>query len=109
MKTRIQFAVSFDERPSNGIGEQIEHTRAARRAEMSWADLNKRQQAYLTAVYEVDQAIEQNITWLGSQGRWVNTPASQWRWMPYNASGSALLRKLTECALPHILVLTQPR
>ncbi len=61
-----------------------------------WADLNARQQAYLTAVYEVDQAQEANIKRLGSQGRFVNTPASQWRWMPYNASGAALLRKIQD-------------
>src|SRR5258708_35144157 len=61
---------------------------------MSWADLNKRQQHYLQAVYEVDQAQEANVKWLGSQGRWNNTPASEWRWMPHNASGAALLRKI---------------
>jgi len=63
---------------------------------MSWADLNKRQQHYLQAVYEVDQAQEANVKWLGSQGRWNNTPASEWRWMPYNASGAALLRKIQD-------------
>ena len=35
---------------------------------MHWADLNKRQQVYLQAVYEVDQAQEANVKWLGSQG-----------------------------------------
>ncbi len=63
---------------------------------MPWADLNKRQQTYLQAVYEVDQTQEANVRWLGSQGRWVSTPASEWRWMPYNASGSALLRKIKD-------------
>jgi hypothetical protein len=63
---------------------------------MSWADLNKRQQHYLQAVYEVDQAQEANVKWLGSQGRWNNTPASEWRWMSYNASGAALLRKIQD-------------
>src|SRR5260221_14397904 len=61
---------------------------------MSWADLNKRQQHYLQAVYEVDQAQEANVKWLGSQGRWNNTPASEWRWVPFNGSGAALLRKI---------------
>jgi hypothetical protein len=36
---------------------------------MPWADLNKRQQTYLQAVYEVDQTQEANAKWLGSQGR----------------------------------------
>jgi hypothetical protein len=63
---------------------------------MPWADLNKRQQTYLQAVYEVDQAKEADMKWLGSQGRWTNTPASEWRWMPYNASGAALLRKIKD-------------
>jgi hypothetical protein len=63
---------------------------------MPWADLNKRQQTYLQAVYEVDQAKEADMKWLGSQGRWTNTPASEWRWMPYNAAGAALLRKIKD-------------
>src|SRR5205823_13509325 len=63
---------------------------------LSWADLNTRQQVYLTAVYEVDQAQEAHIKWLGSRGRLVNTPAREWRWMPYNASGAALLRKVQD-------------
>ena len=63
---------------------------------MTWADLNRRQQVYLAAVYNVDQAKEQDIKWLGSQGRWNRTPASEWRWMPYNAAGSLLLRKIKD-------------
>lgn len=63
---------------------------------MLWADLNKRQQTYLQAVYEVDQAKEADMRWLGSQGRWTNTPASEWRWMPYNASDASLLRKIKD-------------
>src|SRR5258708_30113929 len=63
---------------------------------MSWADLNKRQQHYLQAVYEVDQAQEANVKWLGSQGRWNNTPASEWRWLSYNAFGAALLPKVPD-------------
>ncbi len=63
---------------------------------MPWAGLNERQQVYLQAVYEVDQAQEADMKWLGSQGRWTNTPASEWRWMAYNASGAALLRKIKD-------------
>jgi hypothetical protein len=62
----------------------------------SWGDLNKRQQTYLQAVYEVDQAQEANIKLGGARGRWKSTPASEWRWMPYNASGAALLRRIQE-------------
>ncbi len=61
---------------------------------MSWADLNKRQQVYLQAVYEVDQATEAAIKGAGVRGRWNSTPASEWRWMPYNASGAALLHRI---------------
>lgn len=60
----------------------------------SWADLNKRQQTYLQAVFEVDQTQEESIKRDGARGRWNSTPASEWRWMPYNASGAALLRKI---------------
>src|SRR5260370_42584944 len=62
----------------------------------SWGDLNKRQQTYLQAVYEVDQAQEANIKLGGARGRWKSTPASEWRWRPYNASGAALLRRLQD-------------
>lgn len=40
----------------------------------SWADLNKRQQKYLQAVYEVDQAQEAAIKGAGARGRWNSTP-----------------------------------
>jgi hypothetical protein len=63
---------------------------------MPWTDLNERQQQYMQAVFEVDQAQEAYMKWLGSQGRWTNTPASEWRWMPYNASGAALLQKIKD-------------
>jgi hypothetical protein len=56
----------------------------------SWANLNKRQQTYLQAVFDVDQLQEVNIKAMATRGRWNSTPASEWRWMPYNASGAAL-------------------
>src|SRR5258708_25028301 len=62
----------------------------------SWGDLNKRQQTYLQAVYEVDQAQEANIKLGGARGRWKSTPASEWRWRAYKASGAALLRRIPE-------------
>jgi hypothetical protein len=61
-----------------------------------WADLNKRQQVYLQAIYEIDQAREANVRSAGARGRWNSTPASVWRWIPYNTSGSALLRRIQE-------------
>src|SRR5436305_12150072 len=63
---------------------------------VGWADLNKRQQTYLIAVYEVDQAQEAAIKDAAARGQWNSTPASVWRWMPYNASGAALLRKIQD-------------
>jgi hypothetical protein len=67
---------------------------------MTWADLNKRQQVYLQAVYEVDQATEAAIKGAGVRGRWNSTPASEWRWMPYNAAGAALLHRIVGRWLP---------
>jgi hypothetical protein len=63
---------------------------------MPWAALNKRQQIYLRSVFEVDQAQEADIKSMGARGRWNSTPASEWRWMPYNAAGAALLRRIQE-------------
>jgi len=61
-----------------------------------WQSLNKRQQTYLQAVYEVDQAIEASRRHWAARGRWSSTKAAEWRWMPYNAVGAALLRKIQE-------------
>ncbi len=61
----------------------------------SWAKLNERQR-YLQAVYEVDRVLETNVKLAGSRGHWNSTPASQWRWMPYNAAGAALLHRIQE-------------
>lgn len=61
-----------------------------------WSELNKRQQHYLRAVYEIDQAQEANVKQEGAHGRGNSTPASVWRWMPYNAAGAALLRKIQD-------------
>lgn len=61
-----------------------------------WDQLNKRQQQYLEAVYDVDQMLEANIKADAARGRWNSTPASVWRWMPYNAAGASLLSKITD-------------
>lgn len=62
----------------------------------SWGELNKRQRTYLQAVYDADQAQEQAIKNAAARGRWNHTPASVWRWIPYNAADAALLRKIQE-------------
>lgn len=64
--------------------------------QLSWDTLNKRQQTYMQAVYIVDQEQEAAIKGEGARGRWNNTPASEWRWLPYNAAGAALLRRIQE-------------
>lgn len=61
---------------------------------MTWASLNKRQQTYLKVVYEEDQRQEALIKMSSTSGRWNNTPASVWRWIPYNAADSPLLEKI---------------
>ena len=47
-----------------------------------WANLNERQQAYMKAIYEVDQEQEEH-----ERGAWNRggrpRPASEWRWMEY--------------------------
>jgi hypothetical protein len=62
----------------------------------AWQRLNKRQQMYLQAVFELDQAKEADKRYWAARGRWSSTPASQWRWMPYNAAGAALLRRIQQ-------------
>ncbi len=49
---------------------------------MSWADLNERQQKYLTAIYQADQEVE-----AAEHSRWSRggrpRSAEEWRWMFY--------------------------
>lgn len=61
-----------------------------------WQQLNKRQQTYLKAVYETDQAIEASVKMDAARGRWTRIPASEWRWMPYNAANAWLLSKIKD-------------
>ena len=49
---------------------------------MSWAGLNKRQQEYLQAVYEVDQEQEAGEGRAWTRGR-QSLPAREWRWVEY--------------------------
>jgi len=50
----------------------------------------------MQAVYDVDQAQEANIKAMAARGRWKSAPASVWRWLPYNAAGAALLRRIQD-------------
>jgi hypothetical protein len=59
--------------------------REAQPKHITWQALNKRQQDYLTAIYQADQEVEalERSRWSeGSRAR----AASQWRWMPYATS-----------------------
>lgn len=49
---------------------------------MSWEDLNKRQQRYMQAIYEVDQETERQEKSVWSRGGRPR-PAIEWRWMYY--------------------------
>ncbi len=49
---------------------------------MSWGDLNKRQQEYLQAIFEVDQEQEANEHSIWTRGGRPR-PAREWRWIEY--------------------------
>ncbi len=61
-----------------------------------WDDLNKRQQEYLKAVFDLDQSLEISMKQASASGDWNVPRASVWRWIPYNASYSSLLQKITD-------------
>jgi len=52
---------------------------------VSWGDLNKRQQTYLKAIFEVDQAQEAVI----------KAASESERWIPYNQEGATLRHTIT--------------
>jgi hypothetical protein len=53
-------------------------------ARVAWEELNERQQAYLVATYDADQAAEADIA--NRRRRMHETPpASEWRWLLYGA------------------------
>jgi hypothetical protein len=55
-------------------------------ARQAWDQLNERQQAYLLAMYDADQATEADIA--SRRRRMQETPpASQWRWLLYAVKG----------------------
>lgn len=63
---------------------------ASRQSPVTWQSLNKRQQDYLTAIYQADQEVE-----AAERSRWHRggrpRPAEEWRWMLYvNLNGHDL-------------------
>ena len=63
------------------MGKQSE----ARSGQITWQSLNKRQQDYLTAIYQADQEVEAEERSSFSRGG-RSRPAEQWRPMPYGSS-----------------------
>ncbi|MEN3308979.1 MAG: hypothetical protein V7603_5181 [Micromonosporaceae bacterium] len=58
-------------------------------ARQAWEHLNERQQAYLLAIYDADQAAEVDIA--DRRRRWQKTPpASEWRWLLYAVDAAGL-------------------
>lgn len=66
------------------------------------SDLNERQRAYLTALYDCDQSEENARRARAARGDWFDrTPASEWRWMMYGPvlPPSMLYMKLSHAKL----------
>jgi hypothetical protein len=59
---------------------------------VTWESLNARQRFYLEAIFDEDQRTEANFRWLKAMGL-DTTPASVWRWLPYNTGGEVLQKK----------------
>jgi hypothetical protein len=67
----------------------------------SWRELNKRHQAYLLAIYEVDQENERHERELSASTR-RSRPADEWRWILYgydDVGPSPLLARLRKLNL----------
>lgn len=61
-------------------------TAAWARAAAAWAALNPRQQGYLSATYDADQAAEAKVAQIRKD--WGKPPpASEWRWLIYSIEG----------------------
>ncbi|MEV5677072.1 hypothetical protein [Streptomyces sp. NPDC052179] len=56
--------------------------------------MNKRQQAYLTALFTADQGLEAEHQQQGAQGHWSSTPARVWRRIDVNSYYSPVARSL---------------
>ncbi|MFF4409753.1 hypothetical protein [Streptomyces sp. NPDC001404] len=71
-----------------GSGKEVVVTS---KAQAAWEALNVRQQAYMTVLYDHDQAVEAERKQDAAAGYYDDTPASVWRWVNVVTPG----RKLT--------------
>lgn len=68
---------------------------------ITWHDLNARQRVYLQALYDADQATEQERRTRAAGGQWDRTPAREWRYQLYGPTEppSPLYRTLSRAGL----------
>jgi hypothetical protein len=69
---------------------------------MSWSDLNKRQQEYLQAVYEVDQEQEADEHRMWTRGGRPR-PAREWRWIEYGLFDGVPTSLYSKLNLRHLI------
>ncbi|MFF3731018.1 hypothetical protein ACFYXM_12010 [Streptomyces sp. NPDC002476] len=62
----------------------------ATKAQVAWDALNTRQRAYMTVLYDHDQAVEAGRAQDAAAGYYDDTPASVWRWIDVVTPGSKL-------------------
>ncbi|WP_331759574.1 hypothetical protein [Streptomyces anulatus] len=62
----------------------------ASKAQAAWDALNERQQAYMTVLYDHDQAVEAGRAQDAAAGYYDDTPASVWRWLDVVTPGTKL-------------------
>ncbi|MFF2228730.1 hypothetical protein ACFVV7_36035 [Streptomyces globisporus] len=62
----------------------------ASKAQAAWDALNERQQAYMTVLYDHDQAVEAARAQDAAAGYYDDTPASVWRWLDVITPGTKL-------------------
>ncbi|MFJ4966022.1 hypothetical protein ACIP6P_26855 [Streptomyces sp. NPDC088729] len=62
----------------------------ASKAQVAWDALNERQQAYMTVLYDHDQAAEAARAQDAAAGYYDDTPASVWRWIDVVTPGTKL-------------------
>lgn len=67
---------------------------ATTKAQQAWDSLNERQQIYLKALFNVDQANERARQHEGARGRRSHTPARTWRRIDFNAPYSRVIGTL---------------
>lgn len=62
----------------------------ATKAQAAWDALNERQRAYMTVLYDHDQAVETKRAEDAAAGYYDDTPASVWRWLNVVTPGTRL-------------------